>query len=62
MKFRIIRASDLEYMGNKIFYSIEEIYDYLKKVDTSGRMFVVIYFTGNKEDAQELWIYDSYIE
>lgn len=62
MKFRIIKASDWEFMDNKIFYSIEEIYNYLKKVDTSGRMSVVIYFTGNKEDVQELWIYDSYIE
>lgn len=62
MKFVITKASDWEFRDNKIFYSINQIYDYLKKVDKSGKMSVVIYFTGNKEDDQELLIYDSYIE
>lgn len=62
MKFRVVKASDWEFKEYKIFYSIDEIYEYLKKVDKSGKMSVVIYFTGNKQDEQELWIYDSYIE
>ena len=62
MKFNVVKASNWEFQEQKIFHTIDQIYEYLKKVDTSGRMSVVIYFTENKEDEQELWIYDSYIE
>lgn len=62
MKFRVIKASDWEFTDHKSFYSVDEIYDYLKKVDESGKMAAVLYFTENKEDDQELWIYDTYIE
>lgn len=62
MTFRVIKASDWEFADHKSFYSVDEIYDYLKKVDKSGKMAAVLYFTGNKEDDQELWIYVSYIE
>ena len=62
MKFSVTKASDWEFRDYKIFHSIDQIYDYLKNVDTSGRMSAVLYFTGNKEDEQELCIYDSYIE
>lgn len=62
MKFVVHKASDYEFSDYKIFYSIDQIYEYLKKVDKSGRMSVVLYFTGDKKDDQELMIYDSYIE
>ena len=62
MKFKVIKASDWEFTDHKSFYSFDELYDYLKKVDESGRMAAVLYFTGNKEDVQKLCICDAYIE
>lgn len=62
MIFAVIKASDWEFHDHKIFHSLDEIYDYLKEVDKSGRMACVIYFTANKMDEQELWIYDNWIE
>lgn len=48
MKFRIIKASDWEFTDHKSFYSVDEIYDYLKKMIRNSGFMILI--SNEKED------------